>query len=190
MRLKINWASLQHIFTETRLEDVDLSKPQPCKYFVYMEWGNSSQDWRVCSANSKLLWHFDYNHLARVKVLCQMQQFMCTVQFLLCFILNLRTISEYKPPGACIWRGDLADGFLRYEFGGLIFSEHCGIWKKLNPLPPNKMVRFGLRAVSSLISEGWEICSSTLFCPRLRISQAVTSLKITTLAQTAQSVII
>ena len=29
MRLKINWASLQHIFTETRLEDVDLSKPQP-----------------------------------------------------------------------------------------------------------------------------------------------------------------
>ena len=56
-----------------------------------------------------------------------MQQFMCTVQFLLCFILNLRTISEYKPPGACIWRGDLADGFLRYEFGGLIFSEHYGI---------------------------------------------------------------
>ena len=42
MRLKINWASLQHIFTETRLEDVDLSKPQPCKYFVYMDRGNLS----------------------------------------------------------------------------------------------------------------------------------------------------
>ena len=36
MRLKINWASFQHVFTKTRLEDVDLSKPQPCNYFVYM----------------------------------------------------------------------------------------------------------------------------------------------------------
>ena len=42
-----------------------------------------------------------------------------TVQFLLCFHLNLRAISEYKPPGACggaIYR----KGFLAYEFGGLI----------------------------------------------------------------------
>ena len=41
-----------------------------------------------------------------------------TVQFLLCFLLNLRAISEYKPPGACggaIYRRV----FLRYEFGGL-----------------------------------------------------------------------
>ena len=26
------------------------------------------------------------------------------------------------PGGAYIWRGDLTDGFLRYEFGGLIFG--------------------------------------------------------------------
>ena len=26
----------------------------------------------------------------------------------------------YKPPGAYIWRGDLTEGFLPYEFGGLI----------------------------------------------------------------------
>ena len=26
------------------------------------------------------------------------------------------------PEGACIWRGDLTEGFLRYEFGGLIFG--------------------------------------------------------------------
>ena len=25
-------------------------------------------------------------------------------------------------PGAYIWRGDLAEGFLRYRFGGLIFG--------------------------------------------------------------------
>ena len=49
MHLKIHWASsyiyyswkeiyvsnLQQFFTETRLENVDLSKTQPCKYFVY-----------------------------------------------------------------------------------------------------------------------------------------------------------
>ena len=45
-----------------------------------------------------------------------------TVQFSLFLILNLRTISKYKPPGACIWRGDLLEGFLCYEFGGLIFK--------------------------------------------------------------------
>ena len=37
---------------------------------------------------------------------------------LLCFTLYLRAISKYKPPGAYIWRGDLTQGFLRYEFGG------------------------------------------------------------------------
>ena len=31
-------------------------------------------------------------------------------------------ISKYKPRGAYIWRGDLMKGFLRYEFGGLIFG--------------------------------------------------------------------
>ena len=31
-------------------------------------------------------------------------------------------ISKYKPPGAYIRRGDLTEGFLRYDFGGLIFG--------------------------------------------------------------------
>ena len=44
-------------------------------------------------------------------------------QFFLCFILNLRAISKYKPPGACTWRGDLLDSLLRYEFAGLIQGE-------------------------------------------------------------------
>ena len=45
------------------------------------------------------------------------------------------------PGGAYIWRGDLTEGFLRYEFGGLIFrgaytwrglfSEFYGIYLKL-----------------------------------------------------------
>ena len=43
--------------------------------------------------------------------------------FLLCFTLYSRANSKYKPPrGAYIRRGDLTDGFLRYDFGGLIFG--------------------------------------------------------------------
>ena len=63
---------------------------------------------------------FDHSHLAHVRhvVLWQMQNFKCHSK-LLCFILNLRAISEYKPLGTCIWRGDLSEGFLHYEFGGL-----------------------------------------------------------------------
>ena len=38
----------------------------------------------------------------------------------LCFTLYLRAISKYKPPRS-LWRGDLTEGFLRYEFGWLMF---------------------------------------------------------------------
>ena len=39
-----------------------------------------------------------------------------TVLALFYFVL---AISKYKPPGgAHIWRGDLTEGFWRYEFGG------------------------------------------------------------------------
>ena len=47
-----------------------------------------------------------------------------------------------SPRGAYIWRGDLTEGFLRYEFGGLIFggaytrrglfSEFYGIYSDTN----------------------------------------------------------
>ena len=44
-----------------------------------------------------------------------------TTDFALFYFVKLRTISKYKTPGgAYIWRGDLMEGFLRYEFGGLI----------------------------------------------------------------------
>ena len=43
--------------------------------------------------------------------------------FLLCFTLYLRPISKYKAPGADIRRGDLTEGFLRYEFGVLMCME-------------------------------------------------------------------
>ena len=47
------------------------------------------------------------------------------------FTLYLRAISKYKPPKrAYIWRGDLTEGFLGYEFGGLIFGG-AYIWRGL-----------------------------------------------------------
>ena len=43
--------------------------------------------------------------------------------FLLCFTLYLRVIFQVQAlGGAYIWRGDLTEGFLRYQFGGLIFG--------------------------------------------------------------------
>ena len=65
LRLKINWASswleanfisnLQKVFTETSLENVDLTETKPCEYFVYMELGNPSQELRVNYANSSIV---------------------------------------------------------------------------------------------------------------------------------------
>ena len=47
-----------------------------------------------------------------------------------CFILYLKAISKYKALGAYIRRGDLTEGFLRYDFGGLIFGGAYS-WKGL-----------------------------------------------------------
>ena len=47
--------------------------------------------------------------------------------FLLCFTLYLRANSKSKPPGACIWRGDLMAVFFSFQGWGvggvLIFGE-------------------------------------------------------------------
>ena len=48
---------------------------------------------------------------------------MCVSKSIGLASLYLRAISKYKPPrggGANIWRGDLIEGFLRYDFRGLI----------------------------------------------------------------------
>ena len=50
-----NVSNLQNVFTETGFEDVDLTKPQPCKYFVHMDRGSLSQELRVNYANSSIL---------------------------------------------------------------------------------------------------------------------------------------
>ena len=55
---------------------------------------------------------FGCNHLAHViKFFGKCKNLCVKVQFLSCFIVNLRAFSKYKPPGAYIC-------FLRYEFVG------------------------------------------------------------------------
>ena len=46
-------SNFQKAFTKTRLEDKDLSKTQPCKYFFYMERGNPSQELRGCPRKNR-----------------------------------------------------------------------------------------------------------------------------------------
>ena len=68
---------------------------------------------------------FDCNHLTHVIVLFGKCKNLCvTVQFLLCFILDLRAISEYRPPGMDLEARFI--GFLRDQFRGLIFG---GEWR-------------------------------------------------------------
>ena len=84
---------MQNVFTETRLDDVDLTKTQPCKYFIYFEQGNPSQALRVNNANSNnyyTMTRFDCNHLAHVTVLCQMQKFLCY-----CTVFSLFYFDEF-----------------------------------------------------------------------------------------------
>ena len=77
----------------------------------------------------------------------------------LCFTWYWRGISKYKPPGgAYIWRGDLTEGFLRWECGGLIFGR--GLYMEgliFGILWYNYTEVFaGEKADNWLICQGWE----------------------------------
>ena len=50
-----------------------------------------------------------------------------------------------SPPGAYIWRGDLTEGFLRYEFGGLI---HGGAYFRNFSIKREKKVRLIINYIS------------------------------------------
>ena len=57
-----------------------------------------------------------------------MQKFMCYCIVFALFYFEFEGNFEYMPSGACIWRGELSEGFLRYEFRGAyvwrgLFSE-------------------------------------------------------------------
>ena len=76
-------------------------------------------------ANNNILWHFltaIILHGTRNSSLADVKMYVllyssCSVLF---WIWG-QFLSD-KSPGAYIWRGNLPEGFLRYEFGGLIFG--------------------------------------------------------------------
>ena len=51
-----------------------------------------------------------------------MQKFMCYCTNFALFYFEFEGNLRVQVPGACVWRGDLSQGFLCYEFGGLIFE--------------------------------------------------------------------
>ena len=75
----------------------------------------------------------DCNHLVCVIALWQIQQFICYCTVFALFYFVFEGNSKYKPQEAYIRRGDLIEGFLRYELEGFIyiwrglFSEFYGI---------------------------------------------------------------
>ena len=92
---------------------------------------------------------------------------------LLCFTLYLRAISKYKLPpgggGAYIWRGDLTEGFLRYESEGLIFGilrysqSPCVLYKSVQLKAPGKFF-FYLSLLSIFFSLNQHISSTQPTC--------------------------
>ena len=67
---EIYGSNLQQVFTETRLEDVDLSKTQPCKYLVYIY---GPKIWQMqkfmCYCTVFALFYFEFEDNFRVQAL-------------------------------------------------------------------------------------------------------------------------
>ena len=87
---------------------------------LFLEWlilGGVHIRWKFCVTKPIGL---AYSLKVHFKKIC------VTVSFLHCFFffffLYLGAISKYEPLGAYIRRGDSTEGFLRCDFGGLIFG--------------------------------------------------------------------
>ena len=109
---------MQNVFTETRLEDVDLSKTQPCI------WNDEIQ--AISELRKQLQQYtmtlFDCNHLAHVIVLWQMQKFTCFCTVFALLYFEFEGNIQVQAPGGLYFERRFKGGFLRYEFGGLIFG--------------------------------------------------------------------
>ena len=112
---------LQKVFTETSLEDVDLSKTQPFKYFVYMDRGNQSQEWRgitqtAIKCDTFWLQSFGTRHscLANTKIICYRAVFALFYHFI--FEGNFQVLA----PGGLNSKGRFNGGFFALRVWGLI----------------------------------------------------------------------
>ena len=80
-------SNLQKVCTETRLEDVDLSKTWAYKYFVHMDRGNQDQEWRRTTQTAIKCDTFWLQTLGTHEiVLWQIQKFIMLL-YRFCFVL-------------------------------------------------------------------------------------------------------
>ena len=101
-------SNLQQVFSETRLEDVDLSKTsamkvlclyEPRKSKPRLQWTTETAPWIYCDTP----WLQSLG--TRNSVLWQMQKFMCYLTVFALFYFEFEGNLRVKAP-ACIWRSD------------------------------------------------------------------------------------
>ena len=123
----------------------------------------------------------DYKHLADTKQFFgKYKNLYVTVPLLPCFVLYFRALSKYKPPGAYIRRGDLTEGFLRYEFEGLIFGGAYtwrGLFSEFHGSLSNLILKCNANTfvkVETQIQVNWRRTISYLqgySCPKLKLQE-------------------
>ena len=105
---------MQNVFTETRHASSHASTLSIWIEEIKAKSGEEPRKQQLTTTLTTNTWHTRNSSLENTKI-------YVFVPFLFCFILYLRALSN-KPPGVYIREGggDLTEGFLRYEFEGLI----------------------------------------------------------------------
>ena len=87
-----------------------------------------TEEW--ATQTSTVLWHFDHNHLARVIVLWQMQQFLCYGTVFALFYFEFKDNFRVQAPGGLYLGGRFTGGFFALRvwgayiiFGGAFYFE-------------------------------------------------------------------
>ena len=87
-----------------------------------------TEEW--ATQTSTVLWHFDHNHLARVIVLWQMQQFLCYGTVFALFYFEFKDNFRVQAPGGLYLEGRFTGGFFALRvwgayiiFGGAFYFE-------------------------------------------------------------------
>ena len=112
-------SNLQKVFTEPRLEDVDLSKMWPYKYFVHMDRGNQGQKWRGTTQTAINCDTFWLQTLGRHEI--QKFIYYCTVFALFYFVFE--GTFQVQAPRGLYSEGRFNGGFFALRVWGAWYTE-------------------------------------------------------------------
>ena len=125
-------SNLQKVFTETRLEDVDLSKTWPYNYFVHMDRGNQGQEWRGTTQTAINCDTFWLQTLGRHEiVLWQIQKCKCYCTVFALFYFVFEGTFQVQAPRGLYSEGRFNGGFFAlwvwgaYIWRGLFSEFYC-----------------------------------------------------------------